>query len=93
MKDYRIYIEFLKRYACKKKLIVLYIIIIGFIGLNAIVSLIRPKLQAKIIDDLSNPDNIKTTMFMPLLIFFLGILLVNYIVSYLQRLIILFRKK
>ncbi len=74
----------------QKKLIVLYIFIVGFIGLNAIISLIRPELQARIIDDLSNPININTTTFMTLLIFFWGILLLSYFVSYIQRLIISF---
>lgn len=70
MKYEEIYVDFIKCYACKKKLIVLYILIVGFIGLNAIISLIRPKLQARIIDDLSNPINLNTTTFMKLLIFF-----------------------
>ncbi len=90
MKYENLYFRFLKCYACKRKLIALYIVIVGFIVLNAIISLIRPELQARIIDDLSKPVNINLEVFMALLIFFLGILLLNYIVSYLQRLIISF---
>lgn len=88
MKYEKLYLKFLKYYACKKKLIVLYIIIVGFITLNAVISLIRPKLQAKIIDDLSKPVSISYTVFMTFLALFLGMLLISYIVSYLQRFMI-----
>ncbi len=84
----KIYLQFIRCYACKKNLIVFYILVVGFIGLNAIVSLLRPTFQAHIIDDLSNPINKDISFFMILLALFLGMILISYIVSYLQIFII-----
>lgn len=79
------YIRFLKEYAGKRKLIPLYIFIIAFIITNTVISLIRPKLQGEIIDDLSNPDAADLPVFMASLFVFLGMLMINYIVIYCQK--------
>ena len=79
---------FLKEYALKKKLIPLYIIIITIIILIAGVSLIRPELQGKVIDDLGRPQSTNLSAFMLLLCVFLGILLLNYLMNYVQRYIV-----
>ena len=85
----RQYFEFIKKYACKNKLIVLYIVVIAFIILTALISLIRPQLQGQVIDDLSNPSNTTISKFMLLLLVFLGILIINYIITYVQKYIVL----
>ena len=85
----RQYFEFIKKYACKNKLIVLYIVVIAFIILTALISLIRPQLQGQVIDDLSNPSNTTMSKFMLLLLVFLGILIINYIITYVQKYIVL----
>lgn len=79
------YIRFLKEYAGKRRLIPLYIFIIAFIITNTVISLIRPRLQGEIIDDLSNPDAADLPVFMASLFVFLGMLMINYIVIYFQR--------
>nr|WP_305182492.1 ABC transporter ATP-binding protein [uncultured Schaedlerella sp.] len=81
----RQYIRFLKEYAGKRRLIPLYIFIIAFIITNTVISLIRPKLQGEIIDDLSNPDAADLPVFMASLFVFLGMLMINYIVIYCQK--------
>lgn len=81
----RQYIRFLREYAGKRRLIPLYIFIIAFIATNTVISLIRPKLQGEIIDDLSNPDAADLQVFMVSLFAFLGMLMINYIVIYCQK--------
>ena len=78
----RQYIRFLREYAGKRRLIPLYIFIIAFIITNTVISLIRPRLQGEIIDDLSNPDAADLPVFMASLFVFLGMLMINYIVIY-----------
>lgn len=51
-KESRPYLGFLKEYAFKKKLLPSYILTIATIVLTAGVSLVRPELQGKVIDDL-----------------------------------------
>ena len=85
----RQYFEFIKKYACKNKLIILYVVVIVFIILTALISLIRPQLQGRVIDDLSNPSNTTMSKFMMLLLVFLGILIINYIITYVQKYIVL----
>lgn len=80
-----LYVRFLKEYAGKGRLIHLYIFIIVFIAANTVISLIRPKLQGEIIDDLSNPDAADLQVFMVSLFAFLGMLMINYIVIYCQK--------
>lgn len=82
------YIHFLKTYACKSKLFFLYFLIVLFIALNTFISLIRPKLQGEIIDDLSNPSKVKESFFIVLLVVFLAMLIINYVVIYLQKYIV-----
>lgn len=79
------YIRFLKEYAGKRRLIHLYAIIIVFIITNTVISLIRPKLQGSIVDDLSNPSAVDQPTFVATLIIFLGMLIINYTVIYCQR--------
>lgn len=79
------YIRFLKEYAGNRRLIPLYIFIIAFIITNTVISLIRPRLQGEIIDDLSNPDAADLSVFMASLFVFLGMLMINYIVIYCQK--------
>lgn len=81
----RQYIRFLREYAGKRRLIPLYIFIIAFIITNTVISLIRPRLQGEIIDDLSNPDAADLPVFMASLFVFLGMLMINYIVIYCQK--------
>ena len=73
----RQYIRFLREYAGKRRLIPLYIFIIAFIITNTVISLIRPRLQGEIIDDLSNPDAADLPVFMASLFVFLGMLMIN----------------
>lgn len=84
----RIYTSFLKTYAFKRKLILLYIFTIIIIMFTAGISLIRPKLQADVIDSLGNPENTNLSSFMILLVVFLGTLLINYLLNYIQRFIV-----
>ena len=56
-KESRPYLGFLKEYAFKKKLLPSYILTIATIVLTAGVSLVRPELQGKVIDDLGNPHS------------------------------------
>lgn len=79
------YSQFLKEYAGKRRLMPLYIFIVAFIIVNTTISLIRPRLQGKIIDDLSDPAGVKLPVFMIYLFVFLGMLIINYIVIYCQR--------
>lgn len=88
MEEKRLYIRFLKEYAGKRRLIYLYVLIIAFIIMNTVISLIRPKLQGKIVDDLSSPSSVGQPVFMASLFVFLGMLMVNYIVIYCQRYIV-----
>ena len=81
----RQYIRFLREYAGKRRLIPLYIFIIAFIITNTVISLIRPRLQGEIIDDLSNPDAADLPVLMASLFVFLGMLMINYIVIYCQK--------
>ena len=53
-KESRPYLGFLKEYAFKKKLLPSYILTIATIVLTAGVSLVRPELQGKVIDDLGH---------------------------------------
>lgn len=78
------YIRFLQAYAWKKKLLIFYGIILAIIVLNASISLVRPRLQGDIIDDLSNPAGVKQSDFMVMLGIFLGMLIINYIIQYVQ---------
>lgn len=87
-KEERPYLEFLKEYAFNRKLIPLYVITIIIIVLTAGVSLIRPELQGKVIDDLGRPQNTSLSAFMILLSVFLGMLLLNYLMNYMQRYIV-----
>lgn len=84
----RLYANFLKTYAFKSKLILLYCFTIIIIIFTAGISLIRPELQADVIDSLGNPKNTKVSSFMFLLAFFLGALLINYLLNYVQRFIV-----
>lgn len=61
---------------------------ITMIVLTAGVSLVRPELQGKVIDDLGNPHSTSLSAFMILLAVFLGILLLNYLMNYIQRYIV-----
>lgn len=79
------YFKFLKLYACRKRLFIFYISIIILIILNAGFSLVRPELQGEIIDDLSNPTSVEQSRFIFLLCIFLGLLLANYLMIYIQR--------
>lgn len=85
----KLYFDFIKRYAFKKKLYILYLIVIIIIIITALISLVRPQLQGKVIDDLSNPESTTMSAFMMLLLAFLGILLINYIMSYIQKYVVL----
>lgn len=78
-KESRPYLGFLKEYAFKKKLLPSYILTIATIVLTAGVSLVRPELQGKVIDDLGNPHSTSLSAFMLLLVVFLGMLLLNYL--------------
>lgn len=80
-KESRPYLGFLKEYAFKKKLLPSYILTIATIVLTAGVSLVRPELQGKVIDDLGNPHSTSLSAFMLLLVVFLGMLLLNYLIS------------
>ena len=55
-KEGRPYWLFLKEYAFKKKLFPFYLLTIVIIVLTAGVSLVRPELQGKVVDDLGNPQ-------------------------------------
>ena len=87
-KESRPYLEFLKEYAFKKKLLPSYILTIAMIVLTAGVSLVRPELQGKVIDDLGNPHSTSLSAFMLLLAVFLGMLLLNYLMNYVQRYVV-----
>lgn len=87
-KDKWPYLKFLKEYAFKKKLIPLYSLVILIIILTVGVSLVRPELQGKVIDDLGAPQNTNLTSFMLLLTIFLGLLLINYLMNYVQRYVV-----
>ena len=87
-KEKGLYIGFLKDYAFKKKIIPLYILTIMIIMLTAGISLVRPKLQGKVIDDLGRPQSTTLSAFMILLGIFLGMLLLNYLMNYVQRYIV-----
>lgn len=82
------YLGFLKAYALKKKFILLYVLTVAIIILTAGISLVRPELQGKVIDDLGNPQNTSLSAFMVLLGAFLGMLLLNYLMNYAQRYIV-----
>ncbi len=84
----RIYVNFLKTYAFKRKLVLLYSSTIIIIIFTAGISLVRPELQADVIDSLGNPKNTDLSSFMLLLAVFLGALLINYLLSYVQRFIV-----
>lgn len=83
------YFEFIKKYAFKNKLIILYAVVISIIIFTAIISLIRPQLQGQVIDDLSSPEKATMTVFMMRLTIFLGLLLINYVLIYVQKYIVL----
>lgn len=87
-KESRPYLGFLKEYAFKKKLLPSYILTIATIVLTAGVSLVRPELQGKVIDDLGNPHSTSLSAFMLLLVVFLGMLLLNYLMNYVQRYVV-----
>ena len=87
-KESRPYLGFLQEYAFKKKLLPSYMLTITMIVLTAGVSLVRPELQGKVIDDLGNPHSTSLSAFMILLAVFLGILLLNYLMNYIQRYIV-----
>ena len=87
-KEGRPYWLFLKEYAFKKKLFPFYLLTIVIIVLTAGVSLVRPELQGKVVDDLGNPQNTNLSAFMFLLGIFLGMLLLNYLMNYAQRYIV-----
>lgn len=84
----RIYANFLKTYAFKRKLLLLYGFTIIIIIFTAGISLVRPELQADVIDILGNPKNTGLSSFMLLLAVFLGALLINYLLNYVQRFIV-----
>ena len=84
-KKKKLYFDFLRIYGCKKRLFILYGIIVAIIVLNAGISLVRPKLQGNIIDDLSNPRTVEQSGFMSMLIIFLSLMIINYILVYSQR--------
>ena len=87
-KESRPYLRFLQEYAFKKKLLPSYMLTITMIVLTAGVSLVRPELQGKVIDDLGNPHSTSLSAFMILLAVFLGILLLNYLMNYIKRYIV-----
>lgn len=66
-KESRPYLRFLQEYAFKKKLLPSYMLTITMIVLTAGVSLVRPELQGKVIDDLGNPHSTSLSAFMILL--------------------------
>lgn len=84
-KKSKLYLKFLRLYGCKKKLFMFYGIIVAIIVLNAEISLLRPKLQGNIIDDLSNPKSVEQLGFMTMLVIFLSLMFINYIIVYTQR--------
>lgn len=84
-KKKKLYFDFLRIYGCKKRLFILYGIIVAIIVLNAGISLVRPKLQGNIIDNLSNPRTVEQSGFMSMLIIFLSLMIINYILVYSQR--------
>lgn len=79
------FILFLKQYAIKITLMPQYILIIILIVLNAAISLFRPKLQGQIVDQLSVPKTTTFSHLLTTLVIFLSILLMSYIITYLQR--------
>ena len=83
-----IYVSFLRTYAFKRKLILLYSLTILIIIFTAGISLIQPKLQADVVDSLGNPQNTNLSSFMILLVVFLVTLLINYLLKYIQRFIV-----
>lgn len=87
-KSDRKYASFLKTYAFKRKLILLYSFTIIIIIFTAGISLIQPKLQAEVVDSLGNPKNTDASSFMILLTIFLVALLINYLLNYVQRFIV-----
>ncbi|SHO49100.1 ABC transporter ATP-binding protein [Anaerocolumna xylanovorans] len=79
-----VYSQFLKKFACKKQLFPIYILLVFIIVVNAAISLIRPQMQGDIVDDLSAPANVKVSSFFVMLIIFLGMLLFSYTITYIQ---------
>ncbi|WP_242993409.1 ABC transporter transmembrane domain-containing protein [Lachnotalea glycerini] len=65
----------------------MYFGIISIIAINTANSFIRPVLQGKIIDDLSNVANAAFSPFLKVLALFLGLTIANYVLIYLQRFI------
>ena len=85
----KLFRDFIKGYAFKKKLYILYAIIISIIILTALISLVQPQLQGQVIDGLSNPKKKTMSTFMLLLLVFLMLLLINYVMSYIQKYVVL----
>ena len=77
--------KFLKEYALKKKMIPFYVGIIFIIIISTVISVIRPKWQGQLVDILSKPSSIKINSFMPFLWAFLAVLLLNYLITYIQN--------
>ena len=91
-KESRPYLGFLKEYAFKKKLLPSYILTIATIVLTAGVSLVRPELQGKVIDDLGNPHSTSLSAFMLLLVVFLGMLVLCVTICMVNAILKLQRK-
>lgn len=79
------YLKFLKQFALKKSLSILYLLIIIIIVVNATISLVRPKIQGIIIDRLSISNSVEDLNYYIILFAFLGMLLISYSISYIQK--------
>lgn len=77
--------NFLKKYGFKKNIIPLYILIIFLIIISTVISIMRPKYQGILVDNLSNFAHLDKITFYKRLKFFLLILLLSYIVIYIQK--------
>lgn len=77
MREKNLYFKFIKKYCIEKKMIILYILLLGVIIISAISSLFRPKCQAILIDSLSKANNISINR--KILIIFLFLVFVSYI--------------
>ena len=76
---------FLKKYGFKKNIIPLYILIIFLIIISTVISIMRPKYQGILVDSLSNFTHLDKITFYKRLKFFLLILLLSYVVVYIQK--------
>ncbi|WP_353096767.1 ABC transporter ATP-binding protein [Tissierella praeacuta] len=78
------FISFLREFCINKKLIILYVIVVLFMILNAILSIYRPKYQGIIIDGLSRAYLININKLRNTLLIFLGMVVVQYVIVYIR---------